>query len=56
LIISTIVLLGVLYLAAYLTYPESFRLGSDHTDLGAWTPYICSVFGLVSGMVIAAFT
>ena len=25
-------------------------------SLGAWTPYVCSVFGLISGMVIAIFT
>ena len=60
LILSTILLLGVIYLAAHLTFPEKFRLyfGNDEkTDvLGPWTPYLCSVMGLVSGMVIAAFT
>lgn len=60
LILSTILLLGVLYLAAYLTYPESFKLIFENDvstdDLGPWTPYLCSVMGLVSGMIIAAFT
>ena len=55
LIISTVVLLGVTYLVAFLTFPANFKI-DDHTDLGVWTPYVCSVFGLVSGMFIAAFT
>lgn len=25
-------------------------------ELGVWTPYVCSVMGLISGMIIAAFT
>jgi hypothetical protein len=25
-------------------------------QLTVWTPYLCSVMGLVSGMIIAAFT
>ncbi len=60
LILSTILLLGVVYLAAYLTYPTKFVLddgsAAKPTELGIWTPYICSVMGLVSGMIIAAFT
>ena len=61
LILSTILLLGVIYLAAYFTYPEKFVIyfGNEtdvSDDLGPWTPYLCSIFGLVSGMIIAAFT
>lgn len=60
LLLSTFLLLGVVYLAAYLTYPETFVLddGSSQnpTQLGVWTPYLCSALGLVSGMIIAAFT
>jgi H+-translocating diphosphatase len=52
---STILLLGVIYLVAYLTFPANFRI-DEHIDLAPWTPYLCSVFGLVSGMMIAAFT
>ena len=55
------VLLGVLYLVAFLSYPENFELilkteSESKKNLAPWTPYLCSVFGLVSGMIIAAFT
>lgn len=55
---STLVLVGVIYLVAYVSYPEKFQLnGADaKKDLERWTPYLCSVFGLVSGMIIAGFT
>ena len=60
LILSTVLLLGVVYLAAYLTYPEKFVLDDGSTtkpeELSVLTPYLCSVMGLVSGMIIAAFT
>lgn len=61
LILSTVLLMGVVYLAAYLSYPEKFVLineveAVEFKDLGAWTPYLCSAMGLVSGMIIAAFT
>lgn len=53
-------LLGIIYLVAYLSYPENFELIITETemkkDLAPWTPYLCSVLGLVSGMIIAAFT
>lgn len=60
LILSTILLLGFIYLAAYLTYPTKFILIDPSVakpqELGVWVPYLCSIMGLVSGMVIAAFT
>lgn len=59
LIISTVLLLGGILGAAWLTYPSNFELRvKDHTfgGLTPWIPYICSVAGLVSGMIIAAFT
>ena len=60
LILSTVLLLGVVYLSAYLTYPEKFVLddgtAAKPTELTVFTPYLCSVMGLVSGMIIAAFT
>lgn len=61
LILSTVLLMGVVYLVAYLSYPEKFVLinefeAVEFKDLGAWTPYLCSAMGLVSGMIIAAFT
>lgn len=60
LIISTILLIGVIYLAAYLSFPEKYLMKLPNTnkmtELAPWTPYVCSIMGLVSGMIIAAFT
>jgi inorganic pyrophosphatase len=59
LIVSTVLLLGVIYVAAEVSYPKSFKLvfkSSESQDFGPWAPYVCSVLGLVSGMIIAAFT
>jgi len=60
LIASTIILVGVLYLASWMTYPGSFELRLTSSDtlksLTPFTPWICAIIGLVSGMVIAAFT
>lgn len=60
LIYSTVLLLGTIYLSAYISYPESYLLALPNVAkpviLGAWTPFLCSALGLVSGMVIAAFT
>lgn len=57
LVLSTALLVGVIYLVAYLSYPEKFILTDQKdTELGVWTPYLCSVMGLVSGMIIAVFT
>lgn len=60
LILSTVLLIFFIYLVAYLTYPQKFYLidptVAKPTELGVWTPYLCSVLGLVSGMIIAAFT
>ena len=59
LIVSTILLIGVAYLAAYLAYPSSFELrlkGKTIADRSALYPFLCTLFGLVSGLVIAAFT
>lgn len=47
-----------MYFAAYITFPENFvliNLGRENV-FQVWVPYLCSAFGLVSGMVIAAFT
>jgi len=59
LIVSTVILVGVLYLASWLTYPGGFELrltGYTLKSLTPFTPWICAIIGLVSGMVIAAFT
>lgn len=60
LIISTVLLLGSIYLTAYLSFPTSYTIKIPNqpkpVELGVWTPYVCSVLGLISGMIIAAFT
>ena len=58
---STIVLLGITYLVCIFAFPQKFYLdqGGQHvpTDLHEpWEPYVCSILGLISGMIIAAFT
>lgn len=59
LIVSTILLVGIAYLAAVLTYPKSFDLRFKRKVLEGRTPlspFLCTIFGLVSGLIIAAFT
>lgn len=59
LFISTILLLGFIYTAALASYPSDFRLKgvtAENESVGPWAPYVCSIIGLVSGMVIAVFT
>ena len=59
LIISTILLVGFIYAAAALSYPSTFILKGVKTNpevLAPWTPYVCSLVGLISGMIIAGFT
>jgi H(+)-translocating pyrophosphatase len=60
-IISTILLLGGLYLAAHISYPASFTIDESHsiTDVQEKKPYhayLCAIFGLLSGMIIGGFT
>lgn len=59
LIVSTVVLIGIIYLTAILTYPSAFELRIPQHIISNRTPFypfICSIFGLVSGLIIAAFT
>ncbi len=59
LILSTIILIGITYLASWLTFPSNFmirlkaKIINDRTPLH---PFLCSLIGLVSGLLIAAFT
>lgn len=55
---STVVLLGVTYLVCVFSFPSTFLLGPDGSreTIAIWKPYICSISGLISGMIIAAFT
>ena len=59
LIISTVVLIFVLLLAALITYPAHFEMrltGSTINGITPWIPWICAIIGLIAGMIIAAFT
>ena len=59
LIISTIILIGTTFLAAWLTFPSTYDMrlrGRVLSDRHPWHAFLCSVFGLVSGLIIAAFT
>lgn len=56
LVISTILLLPLILLVAYLSLPETFKIGLDGQTHTIYQPFICSIVGLVSGLFIAAFT
>jgi inorganic pyrophosphatase len=59
LIVSTLILIGIVYLTAALTYPKQFELRLQHKTIADRTPlhpFLCSLLGLVSGLIIAAFT
>lgn len=59
LIVSTIILIGTSFLAAWLTFPSTYDLrlrGSVISNRQPWHAFLCSIFGLVSGLVIAAIT
>jgi K(+)-stimulated pyrophosphate-energized sodium pump len=59
LIVSTLILIGIVYLTAALTYPGKFELRLQHktiADRAPLHPFLCSLLGLVSGLIIAAFT
>lgn len=51
---STIVLLGFTYLVCLFSFPSTFKFNGEEIDIVK--PYLCSIFGLISGMIIAAFT
>ena len=55
---STVILLGVTYAVCLFSYPADFHfINSPLTDAyQPWIPYVCSILGLISGMIIAAFT
>ena len=59
LIVSTIILIGIIYLTAVITYPANFEMRIPKhpiTGRNPVHPFLCSIFGLVSGLIIAAFT
>jgi H(+)-translocating pyrophosphatase len=53
--VSTLLLIPVLYLAAYITLPENL-VGLVPQTRHPWHAWVCSLFGLVSGMIIGFFT
>jgi inorganic pyrophosphatase len=60
LIVSTVILIGIIYLAAAITFPSTFQLRIDANHIidnrTPVHPFICSIIGLVSGLIIAGFT
>lgn len=54
---STIILLGITYVVTIFSFPEiSYMGGQVNKTFERWVPYLCSILGLISGMIIAAFT
>lgn len=54
---STIVLLGITYVVTIFSFPaNSYMGGQVNKNFERWVPYVCSILGLISGMIIAAFT
>lgn len=60
---STILLLGITYVVTVFSFPSTSvlvkidsPLSISITRFDRWVPYLCSILGLVSGMIIAAFT
>ena len=57
LLISTIILLGVIFGAAFITYPSNFEVRTKekvYEQLTYLIPYISSICGLISGLIIIA--
>jgi len=55
LLVSTLLMSGGLYLAAYITLPERL-FGLGDVDRHPWHAYVCSLTGLWSGLVIGYIT
>ena len=55
---STIILLGITYVVTIFSFPETsiFIAQTGPKNFDRWVPYLCSILGLISGMIIAAFT
>jgi len=53
-----VLLAGAIYGAAHISYPGNFVLTElqDGQILQPWKPYLCALFGLVSGMFIGMAT
>lgn len=53
---STIVLIGITYVVCIFSFPTQFKFRNSDTIFELYVPYLCCIFGLISGMIIAAFT
>lgn len=56
LIVSTVVLIGLIALVAYISYPAEFKMGPNMPVVKYSYPYFCALAGLVSGLLVAAYT
>jgi inorganic pyrophosphatase len=56
LILSTIAIAVLLILVSFISFPEGIKQIGNDLALTYFHPYVCSVIGLVSGLLIAAFT
>lgn len=59
LVVATAIMMGSLYLSAYLTFPPQFTLSNIYERyydlLPVWVPYLCSVIGIVSALLLCLF-
>ena len=59
-LISNVVMIGILYLAAFLSLPEQFKithLYERYYDVQEpWIPYICTLMGLLISILISLYT
>jgi H+-translocating diphosphatase len=55
---STVILLGITYVVCVFSFPVTSTIINAATlvTFDRWVPYLCSILGLISGMIIAAFT
>ena len=57
--LMTVVMLGVLYLAAFITFPSQFIVSSiyeRYNDIQQlWIPYMCSGIGLITVFLLSLF-
>jgi len=56
LIISTLALIPTLWIAAEITLPDRLVGLSGYAVRAPWTAWVCTVMGLVSGLIIGLFT
>lgn len=56
LIISTLVIAVLLIFVSFISFPDTIRQIEHIKSFTYFYPYVCSVIGLVSGLLIAAFT